>query len=167
MNRNILLSLLIGMMGVIAFMGCEKTEEITTTEGLPQQRTEDSQYAQTIQQDPLSIVTAQSWRYMNAESDSLYIITTQAEYESIFGDYVFDEFPNIDFSNYTLLFAQGSTPNLIGEKNENLTFEDNIYTWNINIVVGIAMQPDYWGYVALINRKAVSRSNIVFNLNIE
>ena len=167
MKRTLIISLLVGLMGVMAFVGCEKPEEITTTEGLPQQRIEDSQYAQTTQQDPQSIVTAQSKRYMNAESDSLYIITTQVEYETIFGDYVFDEFPNIDFSNYTLLFAQGSTPNLIGGKNENLTFEDNIYTWNINIVVGIATQPDYWGYAALINRKGISRNNIVFNLNVE
>lgn len=118
-------------------------------------------------QESLSIVTAKSMRYMNAERDSLYIVNNQTEYESIFGDYVFEEFPSIDFSNYTLLFAQGSTPNLIGERNENLTFEDNVYTWNINIVVGDATQPDYWGYAALINRKGLSTSNVIFNLNIE
>lgn len=164
MKRTLIISLLVAAMGVMAFVGCER-ETIEPANGQPQQRVEDSRDAQTTQQEQ-SIVTAQSRRYMNAESDSLYIITTQTEYESIFGDYVFEEFPSIDFSNYTLLFAQGSTPNLIGIRNENLTFEDNIYTWNINIVVGDATQPDYWGYAALINRKAVPRSNIVFNLNV-
>lgn len=148
---------IVAVIGILFGVGCEKQE------------IENPQVTQEVQtqQSPLSIVTAQSRRYMNAEPDSLYMIATQAEYESIFGDYVFDEFQSIDFSNNTLLFIQGPTPNLIGERNENLTFEDNVYTWNINIVVGCATQPDYWGYGALINRKGVSRNSIIINLNVE
>jgi hypothetical protein len=40
MKKSILISLLIGMMGMIAFVGCEKPEPIFPTEGQPQQRTE-------------------------------------------------------------------------------------------------------------------------------
>lgn len=41
MKESILLSLLIGMMGVIAFIGCER-ETINPNEGQPQQRAEDT-----------------------------------------------------------------------------------------------------------------------------
>lgn len=150
---------MVAAIGAMLGVGCEK-QKIDS----PQ----ETQEVQTLQ-SPLSIVTATSkYNIRNAECDSLYIIATQAEYENIFGDYFFEEFQSIDFSNYTLLFAQGYTPNLIGEKNENLTCEsDNVYVWNINIVVGCATQPDYWGYAVLMNRKGISRNNVIFNLNIE
>ncbi len=42
MKKIVLLSLLIGMMGVMAFMGCERPETIDPTNGQPQRANEDS-----------------------------------------------------------------------------------------------------------------------------
>lgn len=65
MKKNILISLLVGMMGVMAFMGCEKQEPIVPNED-PQQPIEDT----TIVQDPLLTYFVGEWecidyRYSN------------------------------------------------------------------------------------------------------
>lgn len=61
MKKIVLLSLLIGMMGVIAFIGCEKPEPIDPTNGQPQRTNEDSLINQ--QGDTLTdIKTVEHWR---------------------------------------------------------------------------------------------------------
>ncbi len=97
MKRNILLSLLIGMMGVMAFVGCEKPEPIVPSEE-PQQTIEDT----TIVQDTMLTYFVGEWecidyRYSNNgglflrfSMDSLFATNNAIDFYHDFDD---NEYP--------------------------------------------------------------------------
>ncbi len=129
MKRFFLLSLLVGMMCVMAFIGCER-ETITPNEGQPQQRAEDS-----ITQPEFMAVEVDMSRYHRRPDttnsyysyecdcvnyDSAYIINSQSEMEMLIGE-CHDSLPTIDFNMGTLVYVLYDVPDLVFEK--KISFE--------------------------------------------
>ncbi len=144
MKKTILLSLLIGMMGVIAFMGCER-ETINPNEGQPQ-RADDS-----ITQPEFRAVEVDLSSYHEHQNpnepamtcncvdyDTAYIINSQSQMESLIGE-CHDSLPTIDFNSGTLVYVLAHAPDILIRKKS--TFEKlsaSHYTFTIDLYMGDA-----------------------------
>ena len=100
-------------------------------------------------------------------SNRVFIINSNEELKKYIGC-MDDNYPDIDFSKYTVLLVSGVTPNLVSEVNVS-SFQQlstNKYKLDVEVLMGDATMPDIW-VIALVTSKLSTRSEVGLNVTIQ
>ena len=167
MKRTLILSLLIGMMGVMAFVGCERPETIEPNEGQPQQRAEDSLISQ--QGDTINYMDMSTNDYIHGKwhceiNDSTIIdldIDTASNTFSAFSERL-NEFSGLlmGYGSVEHYYMNGDTIFVTQIDNETLP-QNAPYIWLVRRISHESMEMSYMNF--LPQGGIIYRTNYLYN----
>ena len=145
MKRLVLISLLVGMMGAMAFVGCER-EQIVPDEGQPQRagdtivQSNDSILFRAIEVDMSEYYPHyHDPNYLHGncvDFDTAYIINSQSQMESLIGD-CHDTLPVVDFNSGSLIYVLSSVPDILFIKKSSFEkLSASNYKFTIDLYMG-------------------------------